>query len=133
MPSPLTFSRLLDNHNRGSVGAFLKDKIRADAALSVVSAYFTIYAFEALKPELEGIGNMRFLFGEPNFIKSLDPNSAKAPAAKIEKDELSLEHSLKQSRIAKTCADWMRRKLEIRSIRKPSFLHGKAYYIEQGD
>ncbi len=133
MPSPLTFSRLLDNHNRGSVGAFLKNKIRADAALSVVSAYFTIYAFEALKPQLEGIGNMRFLFGEPNFIKSLDPNSAKAPAAKIEKDELSLEHSLKQSRIAKTCADWMRRKLEIRSIRKPGFLHGKAYYIEQGD
>ncbi len=133
MQSPLTFSRLLDNHNRGSVGAFLKDKIRSDAALSVVSAYFTIYAYEALKPELEGIGNMRFLFGEPNFIKSLDPNSAKAPAAKIEKDELSLEHSLKQSRIAKTCADWMRRKLEIRSIRKPGFLHGKAYYIEQGD
>jgi superfamily II DNA or RNA helicase len=133
MQSPLTFSRLLDNHHRGSVGAFLKANIRSESALSVVSAYFTIYAYDALKPELERIASMRFLFGEPNFVKSLDPNSAKAPAARIEKDELSLEHSLKQSRVAKACADWMSRKLEIRSIIKPGFLHGKAYYIEQGD
>ncbi len=130
---PLTFSQLLDNHNRGSVGAFLKDKIRTDSELSVVSAYFTIYAYEALKPQLESIDRMRFLFGEPNFIKSLDAKNSQAPAMRIEQDELALEHTLRQSRVAKACADWMKRKLEIRSIKKPGFLHGKAYSIEHGD
>ncbi len=47
---PRTFiSGIRDNHSRGSVGEFLRDKIKRGAKLSVVSAYFTIYAFEALK------------------------------------------------------------------------------------
>ncbi|MEY4529818.1 MAG: hypothetical protein RLZZ156_539 [Deinococcota bacterium] len=133
MQPTLSFSRPLDNHHRGSVGAFLKEKIHPEVTLSFVSAYFTIYAYNALKPQLENIEQMRFLFGEPNFIKSIDPKTGKPPAAKIEQDQMSLEQTLFQSRIAKNCADWMRRKVEIRSMVKPGFLHGKAYLIEQGD
>jgi hypothetical protein len=128
----LGFSRLLDNHTRGSVGRFLQEKIRPNSTLSVVSAYFTIYGYHALKNELEGIAQMRFLFGEPNFIKGLDPKIAKSPAAKIENDQIALEQTLRQSRIAKDCAAWLRSKVEIRSIKKPGFLHGKAYIVEQG-
>lgn len=43
-------SGIRDNHNRGSVGEFLKDKIQAGSKLSFVSAYFTIYAHHALPP-----------------------------------------------------------------------------------
>lgn len=53
---PGTFlSGIRDNHTRGTVGDFLKEKINSGSKLSVVSAYFTIYAFEALKdhPRIE--------------------------------------------------------------------------------
>ena len=42
-------SGLRDNHRRGKVAEFLTDKIRNGSQLSVVSAYFTIYAYAALK------------------------------------------------------------------------------------
>ena len=133
MQKHLMLSRLLDNHTRGSVGDFLREKIHDGSALSVVSAYFTIYGYEALKPQLEAIEGMRFLFGEPNFIKSLDPTRERSPAFRVENDELRLEAQLRQSRVAKNCADWMARKVQIRSIKKPGFLHGKAYHIEKGE
>ena len=42
--------------------------------MSVVSAYFTIYAYEALKTHLDQIDHLDFLFGEPRFIAGLDPD-----------------------------------------------------------
>ena len=42
-------TRIRDNHDRGTVGDFLKSNIENGSSLSVVSAYFTIHAFEALK------------------------------------------------------------------------------------
>ena len=37
-----------DNHKRGRVSDFLIEKAAPGSALSIVSAYFTIYAYEAL-------------------------------------------------------------------------------------
>ena len=54
-----------DNRTHGKVADFLVEKINAGSQLSVVSAYFTIYAYEALSAELEDIGHLNFLFGEP--------------------------------------------------------------------
>jgi hypothetical protein len=71
--APLT-SGIRDNHLRGSVGDFLKKKIRDDARLSFVSAYFTIYAFESLKSQLLNIDHLDFLFGEPRFIPKIYPH-----------------------------------------------------------
>ncbi len=45
-------SGIRDNYRRGSVGDFLKEKIKNGSEISIVSAYFTIYAFEALKNQL---------------------------------------------------------------------------------
>ena len=74
MPVPSNNSGLRDNHTRGSVADFLKAKIRTESELSVVSAYFTIYAYDALKDYLGTIDHLDFLFGEPSFIGGLDPN-----------------------------------------------------------
>jgi hypothetical protein len=64
-------SGIRNNHQRGSVGDFLKKKMQADAKLSFVSAYFAIYAFEALKSNLLDIDHLDFLFGEPKFIRRI--------------------------------------------------------------
>jgi hypothetical protein len=40
---------ILDNRKNGNVGDYLKDKINKDSKLSIVSAYFTIYAYRDMK------------------------------------------------------------------------------------
>jgi hypothetical protein len=51
-------SGIRDNYHRGTIGDFLKQKIKDGSHLSVVSTYFTIYAFEALKDKLWGIDRL---------------------------------------------------------------------------
>jgi len=123
-------SGIRDNHRRGNIGDFLRTKIRTGADLSFVSAYFTIYAYDALKDRLDGINHLRFLFGEPQFIRTIDPAKTEKKAFRIENDVLELENRLKQKRVARECAAWFAEKAEIRSIKKPGFLHGKMYHIE---
>ncbi|MDQ6997022.1 MAG: phospholipase D-like domain-containing protein, partial [Mariprofundus sp.] len=123
-------SGIWDNHHRGSIGDFLKDKLRDGANLSFVSAYFTIYAYDALKEQLDQVEHLRFLFGEPGFIQSLDPDKTEKKAFRIEDDALTLGNRLEQKRVAKDCADWFEKKVDIRSIIKPGFLHGKMYHMD---
>lgn len=121
-----------DNHGRGKVGDFLVQKIAAGSTLSVVSAYFTIYAYEALAESLDRIDGMRFLFGEPRFITSLDPDKTDKKSFKIEDEGLTLANRLQQKDVARRCADWLADKVEIRSIRQANLLHGKLYHIDDG-
>lgn len=130
MPTAPNNSGLRDNHTRGSVGEFLKAKIRPESTLSIVSAYFTIYAYEALKDALEPIGHLDFLFGEPSFVKRLDPSKTENKRFLIDSVGLALANRLQQKRVAKECADWIARKVEIRTIRQANLLHGKLYHVE---
>jgi len=125
-------SGIRDNRAHGSVGDFLREKIRNGSRLSIVSAYFTIYAYEALKNELDGIDGLQFLFGEPRFVTSIDPSKTDKKAYKIEDEGLSLANRLSQRRAAVECSEWIRNKVEIKSIRKANLLHGKMYHIANG-
>jgi hypothetical protein len=77
-----------DNHLHGNVADFLIEKISENSQLSVVSAYFTIYAYEALADQLSNIDHLQFLFGEPSFITSLDPDKTDKKTFKIEDEHL---------------------------------------------
>ncbi len=125
-------SGIRDNHTRGRVADFLKDKIADGSSLSVVSAYFTIYAYEALADRLDQIDRLKFLFGEPRFISTLDPEKTDKKSFKIEDEGLELVNRLQQKEIAKRCAAWINEKVEIRSINQPNLLHGKLYHIDDG-
>src|SRR5665647_498501 len=121
-----------DNFSNGSVGDFLVDNIENNSNLSFVTAYFTIYAYEKLKPQLDNINSLRLLFGEPRFIKSV-ASSTNAKNYQIEDDKLVIpvENRLQQKVLAKQCANWIREKVEIKSMVRPDFLHGKLYHIEK--
>lgn len=129
----INLSSIRDNKNRGSVGQFLRDNIKSDSDLSIVSAYFTIYAYSHLKNELDSISKLKFLFGEPTFIKALDPTKVNKRDFKIEDDKIaiSIESRLTQKAIAKECSEWIQQKVEIKSMVKPNFLHGKMYHVTQ--
>lgn len=126
-------SAIRDNHSNGAVGDFLKQAITKDSEISIVSAYFTIYAYHHLKSNLDSINNLRFLFGEPTFIKTMDPDKTNVRDFKIEDDKIviPLESRLSQKAVAKECSEWIKTKTEIRSMVKPNFLHGKMYHIHQ--
>jgi superfamily II DNA or RNA helicase len=129
MAKMVTYSGLRDNHTRGNVAEFLMEKIRSGSNLSVVSAYFTIYAYDAMKEVLNSIDHMDFLFGEPTFINRLDPDKTEKKAFIIDATGLELANKLQQKRIAKECADWIERKVDIKTIKQSNLLHGKMYHV----
>ena len=98
--SPIA-SGIHDNYYRGTVGKFLRSKIKKDADLSFVSAFLTIYAFEALKENLPGIHELRFLFGEPRFIRSLDPEKTRKKSFQIVDEHLEIRKRLQQKQLAR--------------------------------
>ena len=129
----MNYTSIRDNHSNGTVGDFLKQSIASNSEVSIVSAYFTIYAFNKLKDNLNSINHLRFLFGDPTFIKSIDPDKSNPRNYEIEDNKLSipLDNRLFQKNIAKECSQWIKDKTEIRSMVKPNFLHGKLYHIKQ--
>ena len=58
---------MLDNKKSGMVGDALKPYFKKNAKVAIMSSYFTIYAFEALKKELMTVDEVRFLFIDPTF------------------------------------------------------------------
>jgi hypothetical protein len=65
-------------------------KIRNGTKLPIVSAYVTIYAYDALKAPLDQIDHLDFLFGEPSFIDRLDPSKTEKKAFIIDGQGLDL-------------------------------------------
>ena len=102
----------------------LRTSISEGSRLSIAAASFSIYAFEALKEELERVEELRFIFTSPTF------NTEKAKKQKREfyipklnrernlygsEFEIRLRNQLTQKAIAKECADWIRRKAKFKS------------------
>jgi len=132
MKEPKNHNSIRDNFSNGGVGEFLIDKIENNSNLSFVTAYFTIYAYEKLKPQLDNVNSLKLLFGEPRFIKSV-ASTTDTKNYIIEDDKLVIpvENRLQQKLLAKQCSDWIKEKVEIKSMVRPDFLHGKLYHIEK--
>lgn len=62
------YFQILDNKMHGKVYEELQQSIGSGSKISVVSGYFTICAYAALKKELNKIDYMKFLFTEPTFV-----------------------------------------------------------------
>ena len=123
-------SKIRDNRHRGSVGDFLESNIENGSSLSVVSAYFTVNAYYALKESLKKIDGLRFLLGEPDFIRRIDSENTDEKAFEIVDGSLELQEELKERQIAKACIKWIKNpKVEIQSLRQSNLLHGKMYHI----
>jgi len=128
-PASVQDSGIRDNRAHGRVGDFIREQTHPGAALSFVSAYFTIYAYHALHGTLDQIERLRFLFGEPRFVRTVDPSHDQGKAFTIGEDGLHLTTLLSQRPVARACADWIRQKVAIRSVTQAGLLHGKLYHI----
>ena len=120
---------ILDNINR-LLGDDLKQVIQPGARLRIAASCFSIYAFEALKAELERIESLQFIFTSPTFVPGevsdrLNKEHREFHIPKLERErslygsefEVRLRNELTQRAIAKECAEWMRQKAIFRSNR----------------
>ena len=102
----------------------LVKKIKSGSKVSIAAACFSIYAYRALRDELEHCDEFRFIFTSPTFVSEKtkkEPREFYIPRLNREKSlygtefEVRLRNELKQKAVAKECADWMRRKASFRT------------------
>ena len=58
---------VIDNLNR-LLGDDLKSTVASGARLRIAASCFSIYAYEALKAELEQVDSLHFIFTSPTFV-----------------------------------------------------------------
>ncbi len=120
---------IIDNINH-LLGDNLKETIKSGSKLKIAASCFSIYAFEALKSELENIEQLEFIFTSPTFVPNDVTDKIKKqrrefhiPKAERERSfygtdfEIQLKNKLTQRAIARECADWIERKATFRSNR----------------
>ncbi len=120
---------IIDNINT-LLGDDLKTVIARGSKLKIAASCFSIYAFEALKEQLESVESLEFIFTSPTFVPDevtdrirKERREFHIPKAERERSfygsefEIQLKNKLTQRAIAKECADWMRRKAVFRSNR----------------
>lgn len=121
--------QIIDNIN-SLLGDDLKKSVKSKAKLRIAASCFSIYAFEALKKELEQVDALEFIFTSPTFVPHEVTDKVKKERReffipKLERErgfygtefEIQLRNKLTQRAIAKECADWIVRKVQFRSNR----------------
>ena len=123
----ITTRHIIDNE-QATVADHLRRNLGDADAFDFVSAYFSIYGYELLMNVLDGIGNVRFLFGDPASVEDLDPGSKDPKSFTVTEKGLTPNHTMLQKYLAKRCVDWVGRdSVAIRSVSQSNFLHGKMY------
>lgn len=115
--------QIIDNINK-TVKDDLQAGIHKGSRMSVAAACFSIYAYQELKKQLEGIDEMRFIFTSPTFVTEKAskaqrefyiPRISRESSLYGTEFEVKLRNELTQKAIAKECADWIRRKAVFKS------------------
>ncbi|MGE0305368.1 MAG: helicase-related protein [Acidimicrobiia bacterium] len=119
--------RIIDNVN-DRLGDDLKSEITAGSKVRIAASTFSIFAFEALRKELEQVSELEFIFTSPSFVTEKVTDRLRKerreffiPGGHAESSlygsefEIRLRNQLTQRAIARECADWVRRKVTFRS------------------
>lgn len=114
---------LIDNKKNTKVGNVLKEYISKGDKLSIISGYFTIYAFKELKSKLSKVKNLKLLISDPSYQ---DTNIFAG-----EKAEIKFKNSLEQVKIARECASWVEEKVKVKEVKAGGVLPFNLYHIKK--
>lgn len=124
MRTPKQFNNITDR-----VIDNLRQTLSNKSQISIAAASFSIYAYEALKNELEQVDCLNFIFTSPTFsTDKTEKQKREFYIPKIHRErnlfgsdfEIRLRNQLTQRAIARECADWIRRKARF----KTNITHG---------
>ncbi len=118
--------RIIDNVN-DSLGDDLKAEMKPGSRLRIAASTFSMYAFEALRKELEQIEELRFIFTSPTFVKEsatdqlpkarrefFIPHASNAESTLYGSEfEIRLRNKMTQRAIARECSAWVRAKVRF--------------------
>ncbi len=115
----------------------LSENIKKGSRLSVISALFSMYAYDKLKKDLNKIDKMRFIYTKPSFLKD---NTKESRQYYIDNNsifggdyEIKLKNELTQGSISKECSDWIREKVEIKSFKTPNEAQPRMICVDNKD
>lgn len=115
----------------------LEDSIKRGSKLSVVSALFSMYAYDSLKKHLDRIENMRFIYTKPSFIKDdkkesreyyIDNNNIFG-----NEYEIKLKNEMTQESISRDFSDWIREKVDIKSYKETNEAQRRMICVDNDD
>ena len=111
----------------------LRQQLKRGSRVQVAAACFSIYAFEALREELESVDDFHFIFTSPTFDTD-QPTKQKReffiPKQKRERNlygneyEIRLRNAMQQRAIARECAEWVRQKARFRTNVSGGIING---------
>jgi len=132
-------TKIVDN-KKIKVSDILIDEVQSWSKISVLSSYFTIYAFDKLKKQLNDVEEFRFLFLEPTFTQETD-DKREYYIEKVDREknlwgtefEIKMRNELTQTNIAKECADWIKEKAQFKSMKKYNSTDARILHVDNGE
>ncbi len=119
--------QIIDNINN-LLGEDLRSNLNKGSKLKIAASCFSIFAFQALKNELEKIDGLEFIFTAPTFVPEGVTDKFRKerreffiPKVQRERNlygsefEIQLRNKLMQRAVARECAEWIRKKVVFRS------------------
>ena len=119
----------------------LSVEIKEGSKLSIAAACFSIYAFQALKNELNNIDELRFIFTSPTFVTEKTKKEKREfyiPRLNRERSlygtefEVKLRNELTQKAIARECAEWIKDKVTFKSNVSDKTIQGQIVVDDIG-
>ena len=121
------YEHILDNRDR-TVAGYLRKELSDAEVLRLVSAYFSIYGYEQLADELDRVGEVRFLFGDPASVDHLDPGEKDSQYFKMTETGLAPNTVLHQKFLARRCSEWVAHDtVQVQTARSERNQTDKAY------
>ena len=119
------------NNTSKLLGDDLKSEIKSGSRLRIAASCFSIYAYAALKEELEKIDELNFLFTTPTFLSEQVSDNIKKEKREFfipklsetgicgTEFEIKLKNQMTQKAIARECAEWIKEKVKIKTLKAP--------------
>lgn len=120
----------------------MTETITRGSRVSIAAACFSMYAYNELKKQLEGVDELRFIFTSPTFVTEKEskqkrefyiPKHHREQSLYGTEFEIKLRNEMTQKAIAKECADWIRRKATFKSNTTGENMGGFMTIEGQGD
>lgn len=122
---------MTNTYSKKSLGETLIQNIKENDKASIIAAYFTIYGFHKLKNELSKIDNLNLILSSGLFsFKDRQLFSDKTTDINGDKYEYRFKNQLNIHKIAEECADWISKKVEIKSTKMPGVIGTNLIHLK---